>query len=425
MASLGLVRRALSHRNAQLFYGGSLIAATGLWMQRVAVAWLAWELSGSVFWVAVVAACDLVPAIITAPLAGALADRVDRQKLTMGTQAVAATLATLLALLTATGLISLPLLIALELLVGVNQSAAQPARQSLVPGLVPRADLPAAVALNSLGFNLSRFLGPALAGPLIAGAGTASAMACNAVAYLVALALFTRLRPDPTQLIGHAKGGSLLAEAADGIRYAARHVGIGPLLAYAALLGLLVRWLPEVFAPFIATVFAGGPAQLAFLTSAMGLAALAGGLLVASRGRLQGLARVAIGSGALLAVASALFVATDLFWVAVIAVALQGAATTMHGISVQTLIQSGAEPAFRGRVLSLWGLVIRAGPALGVVLFGATAEWTGLQAPVLVGAGLAIAAALVWALRLPRIAAALETTPAQGPAPPGPSGKTS
>jgi MFS family permease len=418
LASLHLIRRALSHRNAQLFYGGSLIAATGLWMQRVAVAWLAWEISGSVFWVAVVAACDLVPAIVTAPLAGALADRVDRRRLTMTTQAVAATLATLLALLTATGLISLPLLIALELLVGINQSAAQPARQSLVPGLVPRADLPAAVALNSLGFNLSRFLGPALAGPSIAGLGIAATVAWNALAYLVALTLFTRLRPDPHQLVGHAVHASLFADAVEGVRYAARHAGIGSLLAYAALLGLLVRWLPEVFSPFIARIFLGGPQELAFLTSAMGLAALLGGLTVAARGQLQGLSRIAIAAGALLALACALFVATDLFWVALIAVALQGAGTTMHGISVQTLIQAGADPAFRGRVLSLWGLVIRAGPALGVVLFGVAAEWAGLRLPVLASAVLGLLAAGYWALKLPRIAAALEG------APPRPSGSS-
>ena len=140
-------------------------------MHRIAVSWLAWELTGSAFWVGVVAFCDLAPAVVVSPIAGAIADRADRLRLTMFSQAAIGLNAALIAALVALGWMNIWLLLVLEVLGGIAASFAQPARQSLMPGLVPRADLPAAVALNSLTFNVARFIGPALAGPIIAVAG--------------------------------------------------------------------------------------------------------------------------------------------------------------------------------------------------------------------------------------------------------------
>ncbi|MBR0678997.1 MFS transporter [Roseomonas eburnea] len=408
MATFGTLSRALSHRNARIFFGASLTAWTGLWMHRIAVSWLAWELTGSALWVGFVAFCDLAPAVVVSPIAGAVADRADRLRLTMLSQAAIGLNAALIAILVATGWMTIGLLLVLEVVGGTAASFAQPARQSLMPGLVPRADLPAAVALNSLTFNVARFIGPALAGPLIAVAGVWPAIAMNALAYLVATATTPMLRVEAAARRGHAATASLLGETLDGIRYAARHPGLGPILTFAAVAALLLRGVQEILPPYVERTFGLGAGALAVLTASFGVGALVAGLAVAARGRMAGTTRLAVLGVAALAFATAGFVATGWFPLGVLCAAFMGAAGSVHGISVQTVAQNASDPAMRGRVLSLWGLITRACPALGALLLGAAGEIFGLRWPTLVAVALSLLA-VGWGLaRLPRMAPELE-----------------
>lgn len=409
MASLSAIGRVLSNRNARIFFAGSLTSWTGLWMQRIAAEWLAWQLTHSPLWVGVMAFCNLGPSVIASPLAGAAADRLDRVRMTISSQLVSAIHATVLAVLVLTGLIRIEIMAALEVVLGVGQAFSQPARQTLIPALVPRADLPGAVALNSLCYNLARFVGPAIAGPIIAAWGVVPAMAVNALAYFYASATMPTLRLPAAARRGNAQPRGIWADAVEGITYVARHPGLGPLVAYAAVMGMTVRAIPEMLPPFVDHLFHRGAPGLATLASAMGLAALVGGLIVAARGRLQGLSRVALDGGFLLAIGAAGFVATSSFSVAVACAAVMGAATTIHGIAVQTLLQSATAPGVMGRVLSLWGMITRAGPALGALLIGAASELVGLRVPVLIAASLCIVMFLVTRPRLEQMERALES----------------
>lgn len=411
MASLNTLTRALSHRNAKIFFGASLMAWTGLWMHRIAVSWLAWELTGSAFWVGVVAFCDLAPAVVVSPLAGAVADRADRLRMTMFAQTAIGLNAALIALLVATGHMSIAVLLVLEVVGGVAASFTQPARQSLMPGLVPRADLPAAVALNSLTFNVARFVGPALAAPLIAVAGVWPAIAVNALAYFVATATTPMLRVEPSQRRGHAATASLFGEMVEGVRYAARHPGLGPILGFAAVAALLLRGVQEILPPFVERIYGLGAEALAGLTAAFGVGALASGLMVAARGRLAGTTRLAVLGVLALGLATAGFAATGWFVFGLVCAALMGAAGSVHGISVQMLAQSASDPAMRGRVLSLWGLITRACPALGALILGAAGEVFGLRWPTLVAVALSVLAVAWGMARLSRMAEALEGPP--------------
>ncbi len=408
-AALGGLRRALSHRNARIFFGGSLVAWTGLWMHRIAVAWLAWELTDSAAWVGVVAFCDLAPAVVVSPFAGAVADRVDRVRLSMITQALIALQAATVAALAATGVMTIGILLVLEVLGGIAASFAQPARQTLMPGIVPRADLPAAVALNSLVFAVSRFTGPAIAGPVIAVWGVAPAIAANAVAYLIACLSLLMLTIAAAERHGHAATGhSLWTEVVQGLRYAARHVGLGPLLVYAAFCAGLLRAMQEILPPYVERLFGRGAESLAVLTACFGIGALFAGLWVANRGTLEGTTRLAIMSALLQAAGVVLFVATGWFPLAMLSAALIGASASMHGISVQTLIQSATAAEFRGRMLSLWGLITRAFPALGALALGMAGEFFGLRIPTLVAVGLFLGV-FAWGLsRLGTMERALE-----------------
>ncbi len=355
-------------------------------MHRIAVMWLAWELSRSSFWVGMVAFADLAPAVIFSPIAGAVADRMDRVKLTMIAQMAVAAAALCTATLTATGYISVAALIAFELLGGIAQSFAQPARQALMPGLVPRADLPAAVACNSLCFNVARFLGPAVAGPMVAVWGVVPAILCNVAAYTAATLTLPMLRVNATHRHGHPSEGSLLSEMLEGLRYAASHPGIGPILAFAGVSAVLLRGFQEVLPPFIERLFDQGPGGLALLTAAIGIGALLSGIAVASRGRLAGTTRIAVLAATAQGVVLVAFVATSYFPFAVLCGAFYGACSSAHGISSQTLVQSAALTRMRGRTLALWGLITRACPALGALLLGLSGEAFGMRIPTLVAA---------------------------------------
>jgi predicted MFS family arabinose efflux permease len=408
----GALGRALATRNARIFFGGSLTAWTGLWMHRISVGWLAWDMTNSTLWVGLVAFSDLAPAALVSPFAGAVADRVDRVRLTTIAQAAIALEAATVATLVATGLMRVELLILLELCSGTAASFLQPARQTLISGIVPKADLPAAVACNSLVFNIARFIGPALAGPVIAGFGVAPAVACNAVAYSCALASMAFLRVDPAHRRGHSATGSLMNDVVEGLRYVGRHPGLGPLLAYGAALGVLLRCVQELLPPFVERNFARGVDSLAVLTACFGVGALAAGLWLSARGRLQGAARIAVLSGLAQAVAIAGFVGTGWFGFGMACAACIGASTSLHGIATQQLAQSAARPEMRGRVLALWGLITRACPALGALTLGAAGEAFGLRLPALVGVALSLVV-FVWGLGRLRRIESLEGTPAE------------
>jgi MFS family permease len=408
VASLSAVAGVFAQRNARIFYAGSVTCWTGSWMQRVATDWLAWELTHSALWVSVIAFCNLAPSVVISPLAGAVADRIDRVRLTMASQFVAAGQAAILVALILSGLIRVEFIAALSACNGIAETFAQPARQCLVPGLVPRAFLPGAVALNSLTYNVARFVGPALSGPMIAAWGVVPPIACNGFAFLFASLTMHLLRLDPAIRLGHRSTHSVLHDAIEGVRYVTRHRGIGPLLLFAAAVGVLARAVPEMLPPYVADLFGRDARGLATLASTMGLAALVGGTLVAIRGKLGGLTRVAIFAGLAMAGATACFVATHQFAVGVVCIAVMGAATTMHGISIQTLLQNSASAAMLGRVLSLWGLITRAAPAVGALAYGAASEHLGLQLPVLLGCLLCALAWLRAKSNLPRMAPTLE-----------------
>ncbi len=409
MASLTAIKSVLTQRNTRIFYGCSAFSWTGLWVQQIATDWLAWELTHSALWVGILAFCNLGPSVFVSPFAGAVSDRVDRLKLTVITQLVTAAHSATLIVLTLTGTIRIEYMAILQVLLGISQAFAQPARQSLVPGMVSREDLPAAVALNSLTYNIARSVGPGIGGLLVVAWGVVPGMVVNCVAYLIASVTMPMLRLPPAARRGHPPTGrSVLREAGDGIAYVARHPGMAPLFIYAFVIGITVRSVPEMLAPFVAGLFDRGAEGLATLATTMGIAALAGGMVIATRGRLQGLAKFAIGGGLAMTIGTGMFVATHSFPFAVVCALGIGAAGTIHGISAQTLLQSGTSGHMLGRVLSLWGMITRAAPAIGALIYGVATEFVGLQLPVIVGCMVGAIAALVAMRQLPTIMRALE-----------------
>lgn len=396
------------HRNFRLYILGNAVSLTGTWMQRVAIGWLTWELTHSGLWLGIISFADLFPSLVVGPIAGAAADRWDRLRVNQVSQALAMIHSVLLFVLVATGWITIELLLGLTLYLGVVIGFNQPARMALIPALVPRDELPAAIATNSIIFNMARFMGPAAAGAAILWAGLSVAFLVNSLTFVVFLVCLSRLRLDPAALRPVARPGGFLAEMRAGVAYTARHEGIGTLILLLLAVCLCTRPFMELLPGFAGAVFDAGAGGLALLTSTVGAGAILGGLWMSGRPDHRGLTRVVLLASAIQGLAMLVFVATDSLWFALPALAVAGFAMISAGVGNQTLIQHAVAEEMRGRVMGFYGLTFRCGPALGALVMGWASEFVGLRWPLAIGAVLILAlCARLW-LRHARIAAATE-----------------
>ncbi|HEX7061630.1 MAG TPA: MFS transporter [Woeseiaceae bacterium] len=394
-------KSALRNRNYLLFLAGNTVSLHGLWVYRVALGWHAWQLTQSELWVGVVAFTQFFPILLFAPLFGAFADRFDRKRSTLAINAISTVIMALLAACTASGLIGIYGLCGFSLAQGIAEGAHTPMRLALVPNLVPPEQLQSAMAMNSIAFNVSRFIGPALAGVLIAVFGAAAAFAFNAVSYLPVLVALVCIRVAP--LAAPRASRRLGADIAAGLRYAAAHGPVRNLMALVALASLFGRGPLELLPAFAESMFGRGSTGLATLTSAAGAGAVLAGIVL-SRGLIElGIPRIALGT----AVAGALIAALGLapsFWSGVAAVTALGFMLTFCGVGAQILLQSLIEDELRGRVSSLWGMLAFGGTAFGGLVAGAAADRFGLASTAVAAGGACVLLAASLARRRRRAA---------------------
>jgi predicted MFS family arabinose efflux permease len=408
-AGFGGVVRALRNPNYGIYTAGNAVSLIGTWMQRIAVGWLTWQLTGSGAWLGAMAFADLFPTVLVGPFAGAVADRWDRLRVTKVSQTLAMLQSIVLFILTYLDLIDIASLFALTVALGVIAGFNQPARLALIPSLVKREDLSAAVAINSIIFNSARFVGPAVAGVMIVAGGISAAFAANAFSFALFLVSLSFIRVTGERQEFPAARRSLLGDVGDGIRYTASHPGIAPMMLLLIVVCICIRPVVELLPGFAAAVFASGAEGLAVLTSTVGAGAVLGGLWLVRRSDPAGLTNIALGNTLVLALALLAFVATDRWWIALPALAVLGACMVVTGVGTQTLLQLSVATEMRGRVLSLYGVIFRGGPAIGALVMGVASEHLGLRLPLAIGAGLAMLAWLWTWLGRARITGALES----------------
>jgi predicted MFS family arabinose efflux permease len=267
----------------------------------------------------------------------------------------------------------------------------QPARLALVPSLVTRADLASAVAINSVIFNLARFVGPMLAGLAIVWSGVSGAFAANALSYVAFVLALARVNVDVADM-APAKRSSLATDLREGISHTAGHPAIAALLVLLIAIGIGGRPLNDLLPGFAAEVFHSGAGGLSLLASATGAGAILGGLWLGHRADASGLTRVALIASVGGALAAAGVAATDRLWLAIPAIMAFGFCVSSAGIAIQTLVQLGADRGMRGRVMGLYGLIFRGAPAIGGLVAGAASTYFGLRWPVVLGGLLVLAA---------------------------------
>ena len=374
---------ALRHRDFRLFWGGQLVSLVGTWMQSVGQAWLVLELTGSPFQLGLVNALQFTPILLLSPIGGALSDRWPKRRIILATQTLMMIQALALALLVGTGRIQFWHVALLAAVYGVGRAVDIPARQAYVTDLVGTADVPNAVALNSVVFNGARIVGPAVAGILIARFGVTLAFLLNGVSFVAVLIALLAIRTDGgPDAAGRRSIGQGLRE---GVTYAARTLPIALTLGLLIVVSLLVLNY-NVLVPLIARdVLGEGAHGFGLLMSALGAGAVAGAVGVAlfRRGR-PPLSFVA-GCAVVLSLGTLVLALVGHFGVAVAVLTVLGCFQILFSTSCNTILQLGTPAALRGRVMGLYALTFAGMTPFGSLLVGSIAEHAGVRVACAVG----------------------------------------
>ncbi|MDG2176964.1 MAG: MFS transporter [Gammaproteobacteria bacterium] len=378
------LRSAFSNRNYAIYMCGNSISLIGFWMQRLAVAWLAWILTESEFWVGAVAFVEIAPLIFVTPLFGVWADRLDRKTMAVIAQLLMMLQAFILFYLVWLDLLTIGLLFSLALVEGVIQAAYQPVRLSIIPNLIKKEDLVAASAFTAVAFNVARFIGPALAGGVMLVFGPAIAILFNAVSYLLILVAWFFI-DLPERIIG-SESKSFFRDIRDGYHYVVEKPGLLAMFVLLTVVSFFARPVAFMLSAFVGGVYEAGEGTLALFTSAMGVGAVLAGLRISMDGQTRGLVREILWMTLVAILTLIGFASIKTVWIATGLILVFGYAITIGSVAGQTLVQNSIDDHMRGRVLSLWAAFTRGAPAVGVLIIGWFANIYGLMLPNIVAA---------------------------------------
>jgi MFS family permease len=391
---------ALSSKNFRTYLYGNILSVLGVWIQRLALGWHAWQLSESALTVGLVAAAQFLPLILLTAFFGVWVDQVSTRGAAIVMHIVLAAVATGLGILTLTGSMTVEWLLALAFLHGLANSAYSPVRLALIPDLVNKKKFPSAVAISSMVFNISRFIGPGLAGAVVAWYGLSAAYLINAVTYLPVIFVLAIIRIDPHEPYP-ANQKSYFAKLAEGLRYTRDHAPIRQIILLAGVSNFFGRGILELMPAFAALIFAGGSGALAALMSAAGVGAILASLVFSSRTFQAHLHRLVVIGALGVGISLALFAFAATLLTGVLVVASLGLFASLVSIGSQTEVQIHVENRLRGRVMSLWTLTIMGGPAVGSVVAGGLAGIIGSNYTSLAFAGACLLFVLVVGIKKP------------------------
>jgi MFS family permease len=340
------------HRNYRLFFAGQVVSVSGTWMQNIALAWLVIDLSHSPLAVGALAFCRFVPFTVFGLFAGVVADRVDNRRFVIGTQSVSMTLSSLLAALALSGSASLPVVYVLAVLLGTAQVFDAPGRQALTFQMVGHEELPNAIALNSSLFNMSRVVGPALAGVVLAASNAGVCFVVNAVSFLAVLAGLLAMRADELYPVERKGRPTVLEGTKEGLAFVLRSHDVSLVLLIVTVMST-VGFNFNVILPLLASnTLHAGPRAFGLLSACFGAGALAGALAAATLGRASWKALLAGLSGFSLAMLALAPLHT--VWVCAVLLFLLGGSFTLLTANANALVQLGVPGYLRGRVVGLY-----------------------------------------------------------------------
>lgn len=398
---------SLSIRNFRLFFWGQTLSICGTWMQTVGQGWLVLDLSHSGTVLGLVTSARFLPILLFGAWGGVVADRCDKRRLLLVTQFVSACLAAILAIVVTTGQVRLWMVYVLALSLGTTNVFDQPARQSFVSELVPETHLVNAVTLASLTANFGRVIGPALAGLTIATLGLGTCFIVNAISFVpvvLSLLAMDSTAFDRTPPVARSPG-----QLRAGLSYARRAPALAVPLAMVAAVGTLT-WQFPITLPLMADgPFRGGAGTYGAMLTAMGGGAVLGGLVGAARISVRPvvLSRSALAWGISIGCA---VLAPNLGWEIVALIVVGYCSVTFNSLA-KTILQLGAEPQMRGRVMALWAVAWQGPSPLGGPIVGFVGEAAGARWALALGSLAAIASGLFSYRRLARTKPGIVASP--------------
>ncbi len=399
---INTIFRSLRYRNYRLFFGGQSISLIGTWMQRIALPWLVYHVTGSALLLGVVSFAGQIPTFLLAPFAGVITDRFNRYKVLLITQVLSFIQALLLAILALSGSVQIWHIVALSIVFGCINAFDVPARHSFVFEMVEnKEDLGNAIALNSMMFNGARLIGPSVAGLILATAGEGICFLINAISYIFVIVSLLFMHLTPREI--PKKETHMFRELKEGLDYT---FGFAPikhiilLLAVVSLMGSSYQVLMPVFAK---EVLNGGSQTFGFLMGAAGLGALLGAVYLASRESILKLGRIIPAASGLFGAGLIILSFVKIFPVTILLMVMIGLGLMLQTASSNTILQTITEDDKRGRVMGFYTMAIMGTAPFGSLIAGFLAKTFGTTETILIGGLSCVVGALFFLRKLPEL----------------------
>jgi MFS family permease len=392
---IGRALAAFHYRDFRVLWFGAFTSTVGNWMQQVAQAWLVFELTKSEWYLGLDYFFGQLPILLLTLIGGVVADRHNRRYVLLGSQLIQMATAFTLAVLVYFNHVVVAEILALSFVAGLGQAFGGPAYQALIPSLVQKKDLPNAIALNSIQFNLARVFGPLLAGATLAAWGSAACFSLNGLSFVVVIAALLSMRiqqvkPPQKSLVDELKGGLRYTRGEPTI------VSLAVLGGLTTFLGLpLLTFLPV----FAKDIFHGDINRFSHMMAFSGAGAVCGALIVAWLGRFRHMGKALLVTQALFGVLVTAFAVTRVLWLSNAILFCTGAALLMTFSMTASLVQLIVPDALRGRVMSIYMVAFRGGMPLGSLVAGYAASRTSAPAVLEVNGMLILAVSIYFLVR--------------------------
>lgn len=397
-----IVFRSLKYRNYRLFFSGQSISLIGTWMQRIAMPWLVYHMTGSALLLGVVGFAGQIPTFLLAPVAGVLTDRWSRYRVLLATQIISLVQAAVLALLCLLGAIHVWQIVLLGVLLGCVNAFDVPSRQSFVIEMVEnKEDLGNAIALNSLMFNGARLIGPSIAGVMLASTSEGICFLLNAISYLFVIASLLMMRVNRKHVI--EKQHEIFSELKEGWNYTFGFPPIKHLILLLALVSLTGMSYSVLMPVFVNEILHGGSHTYGFLMGAAGFGALIGALYLASREKVLKLGRIIPSAAILFGIGLIILSFTKIFSLSLLLMVFIGLGMMLQTASSNTVLQTITDDDKRGRVMSFYTMAVMGTAPFGSLLSGVLAKTIGTQGTLLAGGIVTIVGAIVFLRKLPSL----------------------
>jgi len=375
--------RALSNRDYRLFFFGQGISLIGTWMQNIAASWLIYKLTDSEFMLGLASFLGLIPVFFISPIAGAFSDRLNRHKILITVQIMAMLQAFTFAVITITGIVQVWQALALSFILGLINSFEMPVRQAFVVNMVKdRSDLTNAIALNSLIFNASRFVGPAIAGIITAAFGVGICFLINGISYIAVIAAFLSMNPSNTKI--NKTDNNIFSDIKEGLFYCFNFIPIRDLLILVSAMSLFVIAFPLLLPAFAVKVFDGGSHTFGILVSSIGAGSFIATIYLAMRKSIDGLGKVMNIAFYTLSISLIAFSFNKSISIAIPVLFIAGFSMIVLMASSKMILQSIVDENKRGRVMSFYVMSFAGTAPIGSLLAGTISSKIGPSMTLLI-----------------------------------------